>query len=75
MKLKIGLALILASVPGAFASQISLSPSNVIGFVGEYNSLFPASSILDHQTGAINEPTQDGSYWLNSTTVRQKRTL
>ena len=66
MKLKIGLALILASVPGAFASQISLSPSNVIGFLGEYNSFFPASSILDHQTGTINEPTQDGSYWLNS---------
>ena len=28
--------------------------------------MFPASSILDHQTGTINEPTQDGSYWLNS---------
>jgi hypothetical protein len=38
----------------------------VIGFLGEYSSLFPASSILDHQTGTINEPTQDGSYWLNS---------
>ena len=62
----IGLAIILASVPGAFASQIPLSPGNVIGFLGQYNGLFPASSILDHQTGTINEPTQDGSYWLNS---------
>jgi hypothetical protein len=53
-------------VPGAFASQISLSPSNVIGFFGQYSALFPASSILNHQTGTINEPAQDGSYWLNS---------
>ena len=66
MKFKIGLALIIASVPGAFASQIPLSPSNVIGSLGLYSGLFPASSILDHQTGTINEPTQDGSYWLNS---------
>jgi hypothetical protein len=66
VKFKIGLALILASVPGVFASQIPLSPGNVIGFLGEYSSLFPASSILNHQTGTINEPAQDGSYWLNS---------
>ena len=66
MNLKIGLALILASVPGVFASQIPLSPGNVIGFNGLYNSGFPASSILDHQTGTIVEATQDGSYWLNA---------
>ena len=66
LKTKIGLALIMACVPSVFGSQIPLSPGNVIGFLGEYNSLFPASSILDHQTGTINEPAQDGSYWLNS---------
>ena len=66
MKFKIGLALIIASLPGAYASQIPLSPGNVIGFLNQYSSLFPASSILDHQTGTINEPAQDGSYWLNS---------
>ncbi len=66
MKLSIGLALIIASVPGAFASQITLTPGNVIGYLGEYNSTFTAASILDHQTGSINEPAQDGSYWLNS---------
>jgi len=38
----------------------------VIGFLGAYPGPFPASSILDHQTGTITEPAQDGSYWLNS---------
>ena len=66
MKTKLGLAFVIALVPSVFASQIPLSPGNVIGFFGEYSSLFPASSILDHQTGTINEPAQDGSYWLNS---------
>jgi hypothetical protein len=66
LKTKIGLALFIASVPGAFASQIPLSTGNVIGFFGQYSGLFPASSILNHQTGTINEPTQDSSYWLNS---------
>jgi hypothetical protein len=66
VKFKIGLALMIASVPGVFASQIPLSPGNVIGFFGLYNASFPASAILDHQTGTINEPAQDGSYWLNS---------
>ena len=55
-----------ASVPGVFAAQIPLSPANVIGFFGQYSGLFPASAILDHQTGTISEPTQNGSYWLNS---------
>ena len=50
----------------ADASQISLSPANVIGFFGQYSTLFPASAILDHQTGTISEPAQNGSYWLNS---------
>ena len=66
MKTKIGLALIMACVPSVFGSQIPLSPSNVIGFLGLYSGTFPASSILDHQTGSITEPAQDGSYWLNS---------
>jgi len=65
LKINICLALI-ALVPGAFASQVSLSPGNVIGYLGEYNGTFTAASILDHQTGTINEPAQDGSYWLNS---------
>ena len=55
-----------ASVPSVFAAQIPLSPANVIGFFGQYSGLFPASAILDHQTGTISEPTQNGSYWLNS---------
>jgi hypothetical protein len=50
----------------ADASQISLSPANVIGFFGQYSAAFPASAILDHQTGTISELTQNGSYWLNS---------
>lgn len=66
LKIKIGLALIIGFVPSMFASQIPLSPGNVIGFLGNYSGLFPASSILDHQSGTITEPTQDGSYWLNS---------
>ena len=66
MKIKIALALILASVPSAFASLIPLAPGNVIGSFGAYPGPFPASSILDHQTGTITEPAQDGSYWLNS---------
>ena len=66
MKIQIALALILAAVPSAFASLIPLSPSNVIGFLGAYPGPFPAASILDHQTGIITEPSQDGSYWLNS---------
>jgi hypothetical protein len=66
LKIKIGLALMIASVPGVFASQIPLSPGDVIGFFGVYSATFPASSILNHQTGTINEPAQDGSYWLNS---------
>lgn len=66
MRLKIALAFMIVSVPGLFASQIPLSPGNVIGFLGDYSGLFPASSILDHQTGTIVEPAQDGSYWLNS---------
>jgi hypothetical protein len=66
LKIKIALALILAAVPSAFASLIPLTPSNVIGFLGAYPGPFPASSILDHQTGIITEPSQDGSYWLNS---------
>jgi hypothetical protein len=66
LKIQLGLALILASVPGAFGSLIPLTPANVIGFLGAYPGPFPASSILDHQTGTITEPAQDGSYWLNS---------
>ena len=66
MKIKFGLALILTLVPGAFASLIPLSPGNMIGFLGAYPGPFPASSVLDHQTGVITEPAQDGSYWLNS---------
>jgi hypothetical protein len=66
LKIKIGFALFLASVPSAFASLIPLAPGNVIGFFGTYPGPFPASSILDHQTGTITEPAQDGSYWLNS---------
>jgi len=54
-----------ASVP-AFASQIPLSTANVIGFFGQYSATFAASAILDHQTGTISGPTQNGSYWLNS---------
>jgi hypothetical protein len=70
LNIKTSLALILASVPGIFGSQIALTPSNVIGFNGDYTVCpcgpFPASSILDHQTGQISEPSQDSSYWLNS---------
>jgi len=66
LKIQLGLALILASVPGAFGSLIPLTPANVIGFLCAYPGPFPASSILDHQTGTITEPAQDGSYWLNS---------
>ena len=64
MKINICLALF-ALVPGAFASQVSLSPGNVIGYLGEYSPGFAASSILDHQTGSISEPAQT-AYWLNS---------
>src|SRR5690242_1768176 len=50
----------------ASASQILLTPADVIGFNGVYDSTFLARNILDHQTGTISECCQDGSYWLNS---------
>jgi len=65
VKLKLALALFVLSVPTVFASQIPLSPSNVIGFFGVYGPEFLPMGILDHQTGTINEPAQDGSFWLN----------
>jgi hypothetical protein len=49
----------------ASAQQIVLNPSNVYASSGAYNSTFTADNILDAQTGVINEPYQDGSYWLN----------
>lgn len=65
MNLKIGLAAVVALVPAIFGAQIPLAPGNVIGSSGDYSISFPAASILDHQTGSISEPEQDGSYWLN----------
>jgi hypothetical protein len=68
LRIQIGLALALAFtfVGSSFAAQILLAPSDVIGSNGQYSGTFTASAILDHQTGSINEPAQDGSYWLNS---------
>jgi hypothetical protein len=34
--------------------------------LGQYSATFPASAILNAQTGSITEPNQDGSYWLNT---------
>jgi hypothetical protein len=69
LSIKIGLALLIASGAGAFGGQIPLIPANVIGFFGDYTICptcsFPASSILNQQTGSITETTQTG-YWLNS---------
>ena len=64
MKRLLLLGLMIASA--ACASQILLSPSDVVGYLGQYSSDFSANSILDHQTGVISEPAQDGSYWINS---------
>ena len=40
--------------------------ASAIGYYGEWSSQYTAASVLDHQNGIINEPNQDGSYWLNS---------
>src|SRR5438045_6771342 len=66
LKRYFGLAAMFTLAGSSFAGQIALAPSNVIGSNGEYSGTFTAPSILDHQTGSINEPAQDGSYWLNS---------
>lgn len=65
MNTKIMLALLVASVPAVFGTPLILAPANVIGYYGQYSATFTASSILDNQAGPINEPAQDGSYWLN----------
>lgn len=66
MKVHIHLATFVAFAGSCFASQLSLTPGSVIGSNGEYSGQFTAPSIFNQQTGIINEPAQDGSYWLNS---------
>ena len=57
----------IALLPTAAAAvQLSLAPANIIGSSGDYqlNNQFAAGSILDQQTGPIDETVQLG-YWLN----------
>src|SRR4051812_12435964 len=66
--LKVAAVLLLSSA-GAFAAQVPLTPSNVIGgsgsYGGEFNSgQFNALQILDDQSAIVTEPTQNG-FWLN----------
>lgn len=54
---------------GAFAQQVTLTPTNVVGGSAPYGSQFDNSFVLDKQTGSITEPDQnpnttDGGYFL-----------
>ena len=63
-----------AAASSASAQQISLSPANVIGGNGSYSGggtenpfnagSFPATNVLDTQSGDVSEP--GSGYWLNN---------